>query len=120
LVLKERQADRLQQGGQIPMVWYWGLSVLMTVIFWGLIIWAVVALFGWARRNRRGPAGRWHGAWPWGGGMGPWGGPGPARDDDPEQILARRFAAGEIDEEEYRRRLEALRSRQYADTAGRS
>ena len=28
----------------------------------------------------------------------------------PEQILARRFAAGEIDEEDYRRRLAALRN----------
>jgi putative membrane protein len=29
---------------------------------------------------------------------------------DPEQTLAERFAAGEIDEEEYHRRLETLRS----------
>jgi Short C-terminal domain len=29
---------------------------------------------------------------------------------DPEQILAERFAAGEIDEEEYHRRLQTLRS----------
>jgi len=28
---------------------------------------------------------------------------------DPEQILAERLAAGEIDEDEYRRRLDALR-----------
>ena len=27
----------------------------------------------------------------------------------PEQILARRFARGEIDDEEYRRRMDALR-----------
>ena len=31
--------------------------------------------------------------------------------------LARRFAVGEIDENEYHGRLEALRSQQYADTA---
>lgn len=31
--------------------------------------------------------------------------------DDPEQILARRYAAGEIDEEEFHRRLDHLRSR---------
>lgn len=30
--------------------------------------------------------------------------------DDPKDILARRFARGEIDEAEYRRRLDALRS----------
>ncbi|MGA2873215.1 MAG: SHOCT domain-containing protein [Candidatus Dormibacteria bacterium] len=32
------------------------------------------------------------------------------RASSPEQILARRFAAGEIDEEDYRRRLAALRN----------
>jgi putative membrane protein len=32
------------------------------------------------------------------------------RASSPEQILARRFAAGEIDEEEYRSRLAALRN----------
>ena len=32
-----------------------------------------------------------------------------ARARDPEQILAERLAAGEIDEDEYRRRLDALR-----------
>jgi uncharacterized membrane protein len=46
-------------------------------------------------------------------------GPDPRRDDDPEQILARRFAAGEIDEDEYHGRLETLRSQQHADTAYR-
>ena len=33
------------------------------------------------------------------------------RRSDPEQILAERFAAGEIDENEYRSRLHMLRSR---------
>jgi len=37
-------------------------------------------------------------------------GQGPGRHLGPEQILARRFARGEIDEEEYRRRLTYLRS----------
>ena len=37
-------------------------------------------------------------------------GQGPGHPRGPEQILARRFAAGEIDEEEYRRRLAALRT----------
>jgi putative membrane protein len=100
------------------MMGYWGLGFLTTVIFWGVLIWAVAALWGWARRNRRGPAGLGYDAGPWRG-VGPWGGSGPRRDDDPEQILARRFAAGEIDEDEYRRRLEALHSPQYADTADR-
>ena len=33
---------------------------------------------------------------------------GSAYDVDPEELLARRFARGEIDEEEYRTRLEVL------------
>lgn len=37
-------------------------------------------------------------------------GQGQGRQRGPEQILARRFAQGEIDEEEYRRRLAALRN----------
>jgi putative membrane protein len=67
--------------------WGWLVMSLSMVAFWGLIIWGIVALFrgsGWS--------------WP--------------RNDrpDPEQILAERFAKGEIDEEEYQRRLEVLRS----------
>ncbi len=101
------------------MMWYWGLGILTTAIFWGLIIWAIAALWGWARRGRQGPAGQRNAAGPRGGGVGPWGGPDPRRDDDPERTLARRFAAGEIDEDEYHRRLEALHSQRYADTAYR-
>jgi putative membrane protein len=48
------------------------------------VIWAIVAIF-------RGSD------WTW-------------RRPHPEQILAERFAAGEIDQDEYQRRLEALRS----------
>ncbi len=67
--------------------WGWLLMTLSMVAFWGLIIWGIVAIF-------RGSGGNWR------------------RPDrpDPEQILAERFAAGEIDEEEYHRRLETLRS----------
>ena len=44
-------------------------------------------------------------------------GPGsPWRDNDPEEILSRRYAAGEIDAEEYRQRLEVLRAQRH--TAG--
>jgi putative membrane protein len=67
--------------------WGWLLMMLSMVAFWGLIVWGIVALFrgsGWTR-------------------------PRPDR-RDPEQILAERFAAGEIDEDEYRRRLEVLGS----------
>jgi putative membrane protein len=37
------------------------------------------------------------------------GGPGSRVDESPEQILKRRYAKGEIDREEYQRRLEDLR-----------
>jgi putative membrane protein len=67
--------------------WVWLAMSLSMVAFWGLIIWGIVALFrgsGWSWPRHDGP--------------------------DPEQILAERFARGEIDDEEYRRRLEVLRS----------
>jgi len=34
--------------------WAWGLGILISLIFWGLIIWAIVALVSWARRDRAG------------------------------------------------------------------
>jgi uncharacterized membrane protein len=82
--------------------WAWGLGVFTTIVFWGLVIWAIAALVGWARSSRRetpeppGPAGD-----------------GPRTDDNAAQTLSQRFAAGEIDAEEYRRRLEVLRSQRY-------
>jgi putative membrane protein len=67
--------------------WGWLAMSLGMVAFWGLIIWAVVALF-------RG----------WGGGR-------PRQErPDPERILAERFARGEIDEDEYQQRLTTLRA----------
>jgi putative membrane protein len=104
----------------------WVLGVLTTAVFWGLIIWGVVALFGWARRNRQASGGWWRetrpwrsGPGPWSGGTDPWGGRGAWYDDVPQEILGRRLAAGEIDEEEYHRRLAALRPRQFADAGDR-
>ena len=68
--------------------WGWGAWLAMTVgmlAFWGLLIWGVVTLArgGIAQREPR---------------------------TDPEDILAARFAAGEIDEDEYHRRLDTLRT----------
>src|SRR6266498_3002323 len=67
--------------------WGWLAMSLSMVAFWGLIVWGIVAIF-------RGVGGSWR----------------RSEGRDPEQILAERFAAGEIDEEEYHRRLQTLRS----------
>jgi putative membrane protein len=72
------------------MHWYyggfgWGGWVVMTlsmVVFWGLVVYAVVAL---TRGDRK-----------------------PDAPKDPLRILDERFARGEIDEEEYRRHHDTL------------
>jgi len=72
--------------------WHWGGWLLMTLtmlVFWGLVAWAVVSL---VRRGQE-----------------PAGGAPPPREPDAEEILRRRFANGEIEEDEYRARLETLR-----------
>ncbi|HUY53567.1 MAG TPA: SHOCT domain-containing protein [Candidatus Nanopelagicaceae bacterium] len=72
--------------GSGQWVWLIVMAVFM-VIFLVLVVWGIAALSGRAR--------------------GPWR---PQSDPQaPEQILARRLAMGEIDEEEYQRRLAALR-----------
>ena len=68
--------------------WGWGPWLAMTVgmlVFWGLAVWGVVTLV------RSGPASREPAA-------------------RPEEILAARFASGEIDEDEYQRHLDTLRA----------
>jgi putative membrane protein len=73
---------------------WWPAAWLFTVLFWGLVIWAVVSLF---RRAGRG--------------AGPYReGPPADRRGAAEDILAERFARGEIDEREYRHRLDVLHS----------
>lgn len=66
--------------------WLLGIIVLLMLISLGMRI------FMFSRRRRY------------------FNGPGAGRPRGPEQILARRFAMGEIDDEEYRRRLAALRN----------
>jgi putative membrane protein len=71
-------------------VWGWGMMGIGMVVFWGLLIAGIVALIrytrtaGGDRRDERADR--------------------PA----PEQMLAERYARGEIDETEYRRRLDTL------------
>ena len=88
------------------MFWYgngmsgWGY-VLMTasmVLFWGLVAFAIVALVRYANRT-------------------PQQFTSPPPPHTPEQVLAERFARGEIDEDEYQRRLEILRANTSRTTA---
>ena len=66
--------------------WGWFAMSLGTVVFWGLVITAIVLL---VRYRPTGPSNQ--------------------ATKTPEQMLAERFARGEIDETEYRNRLAALR-----------
>ncbi|MEV5880689.1 SHOCT domain-containing protein [Streptomyces sp. NPDC052101] len=76
--------------------WGWFAMSLSTVLFWVLIIAVGILLFRALARPT--PPGTEHHTWqrtpPVSG---------------PEQILAERYARGEIDEEEYHRRLATLR-----------
>jgi putative membrane protein len=69
-------------------VWGYTLMTISTVLFWALIIGGVIALVRYFARADRST--------------------GDTR-TAPEQVLAERFAAGEIDEQEYQQRLDVLR-----------
>ncbi|GGN84893.1 hypothetical protein GCM10011579_075370 [Streptomyces albiflavescens] len=77
--------------------WGWFGASLGMIVFWGLIITVSVLLYrAFTRSDTAGSvsAGTWT----------------PSAQTSPEQLLAERFARGEIDEEEYQRRLRVLRS----------
>jgi putative membrane protein len=70
--------------------WGYALMTISMVLFWGAVIVGIVALvrhFGRGGQQTLAP---------------------PSQPAAPEQLLAERFARGEIDEEEYRQRLAAL------------
>jgi putative membrane protein len=79
------------------MWWYghgmggWGLALMLigNVLFWAVIIIGVIALIRYLARGDRAATAA---------------GPCPT----PEQLLAERFARGEIDEQVYRSRLDTL------------
>ncbi|MGH4026919.1 MAG: SHOCT domain-containing protein [Pseudonocardiaceae bacterium] len=72
--------------------WGYALMTLSMVVFWGLLVLAVIALIQYLAR------GGWSGA--------AQGSQRPA----PEDLLAERFARGEIDEHDFRQRLDILHS----------
>lgn len=74
-------------------VWGWVLMAFMMLVFWG----GIVALVIFLVRGARSANGSHHLGTPW--------------HEDPEHILAQRFARGEIDETEFRTRRDALRER---------
>jgi uncharacterized membrane protein len=65
-------------------MWFWPIAIVLQVAFWGLVIWLVVRFARPWLRSRQ-PKG-------------------------PERILAERFADGSIGEEEYRQRLQVIRT----------
>lgn len=74
--------------------WGWaGMGVGM-VLFWALLVGGIVALVIYTTRDRQGRRQIL---------------PGPTPTASPEQVLATRFARGEINETEYRDRLAVLR-----------
>lgn len=72
----------------------WLLMCLSMVVFWGFIAWVVITAL---RVSATVPRDHDHHR-----GL-------SAIASDPESLLAERFARGEIDEEEYRHRLDVLR-----------
>lgn len=80
--------------------WGWAAMAIGMVLFWGLVIGAGVLLFRAFSRDNNTP----------GPGVPPDGRPnGQAKGrPTPEQLLAERYARGEIDDEEYHRRLATL------------
>lgn len=83
--------------------WMWLIGMAMMAVFWGGIIWAIVSL---VRRGGNPPSS------------------GPQSNFAPptprvsaEEILAERLARGEIDPDEYRHRLDALRTHPPAPSA---
>ncbi|MBN9606674.1 MAG: hypothetical protein J0G30_08695 [Actinomycetales bacterium] len=79
---------------------FWFLGPIFGLLWFGLILALVIVL---ARRGRRG--------WGYGPGYahgGPWASAQAAR--NAETVLAERYAQGDIDEKEYRARLEVLRA----------
>ncbi|MCE3553164.1 SHOCT domain-containing protein [Pseudonocardia sp. RS11V-5] len=76
--------------------WGYALMALSSVVFWALVITAIVVGVRAVRHTRTGP--------------------GPADRSTPEQLLAERYARGEIDDDEYRRRLHTLTNEFRADS----
>ena len=80
-------------GGNGGWPWWGWLGIVFMVVFWALVIWGAVMLGRALLRSERWTA--------------------PSRPPGAEEMLAERFARGEIDAEEYQRRLDVLRGRSH-------
>jgi putative membrane protein len=83
--------------------WGYALMTVSMVLFWALVIAGVIALVRYFGRDTQ-PALT---------------SPPPQR-HTPEQVLAERFARGDIDEQEYRRRLDTLRGHALPEPSSRT
>jgi putative membrane protein len=103
-----------------PGMWHPGFFpfFFLIPIFWILVIGLIIFLVARGRRRawaRMAAANGWQGGpgfgpWGRGGWAGGWGHGGWAAARGAEATLAERFAQGDIDEQEYRARLEVLRA----------
>ncbi|GAA4697086.1 hypothetical protein GCM10023215_39030 [Pseudonocardia yuanmonensis] len=76
--------------------WGYALMAFSSIVFWALLIVALVMGVRAVRHTRSGPS--------------------PADRPTPEQLLAERYARGEIDDDEYRHRLGTLTGGTRADS----
>ena len=85
--------------------WGYGLGIISMVLFWGLLIVAVIAAIRYLSRGRQ---------------LGSPPEPSTSQLPSAEQLLAERFARGEIDADEYRQRRETLREGEHSAAGARS
>ena len=81
-----------------------GWLFVLVPLFWIGVFALLFAIFGRRRRAR------WAAGGPWGHGWAAHYGAGAQAAGSAESVLAQRYANGDIDEKEYRARLEVLRS----------
>ena len=80
--------------------WGYALGITAMVLFWAVLILAIAAAVRYLDRNRGESF------------------PPPPPPPTAEQLLAERFARGEIDPDEYHQRLDTLRQAERSVTAG--
>ena len=80
--------------------WGYALGIIAMVLFWAVLVLAIAAAVRYLERRR-------HESFPL-----------PHPPPTAEQVLAERFARGEIDADEYRERLDTLRQAERSAAAG--